>query len=299
MSTQEIKPVTLKPYVPSSGEGLKKFIAQFPRLPYGLDQFDSFVNDLASGPDCVLDLWQASQRTAVAVLLDQQSSDAQSIEIALMAYRWDFSASQFLETVLPAAISKAHAQKKTRIEIISSLGLKVGPSDLLPKGFKAKSTTLTFETTQINSQLLASLPPAWNWVDASSENLQKCYELLKINFPEPEAAALVPFEKFEQLALLLPLKPRLLLEGTKPIAFVWVAHQNLIGQLLFLARHPDLKGKGLGKLCLSEAARLLKPFGFKKLVAEVKETDQGAVKLFESTGFKLSRKLTRFSLVIS
>lgn len=299
MSAQETKPITLKPYLSSSSEGLKKFIAQFPRLPYGIEQFDSFVNDLASSPDCVLDLWQASQRTAVAILLDKLSADPLSLEIAVMAYRWDFSPSQFLDTVLPLALLRAQAQKKTKVEVISSLGLKVGPSELVPKGFKPSSTTLTFETTQTNPQLLATLPAQWQWTDADSENLLKCYELLKLNFPEPEATPLVPFKQFEQLALLLPMKPRLLLEGSKPIAFVWVAHQNLTGQLLFMARHPEFKGKGLGKLCLSESARLLKPFGFKKLIAEVKESDRGAVKLFETSGFRLARKLTRFSLSVT
>jgi ribosomal protein S18 acetylase RimI-like enzyme len=54
----------------------------------------------------------------------------------------------------------------------------------------------------------------------------------------------------------------------------------------------------LGKACLGEATRLLKPTGFKKLQAEVKNSDQAAIRLFESSGFKTTRKLTRYLLPV-
>lgn len=297
MSAQETKPINLKPFLPSSSEGLKKFITQFPRLPYGVDEFESFCQNLASSNDCVLDLWQASQRVAVAVLLDKLETRPHSLEIAILGYRWDFSASQFLDFVLPLGKKRALEQKKTRLELVSSLGLKVGPPDLQHRGFQPSSTTITFETNQINPQLLVSVPSEWHWKEAGPSELSLCYDLLKSNVPSLQADGLVPFSQFEKLANLLPIKPRLLLENNqRPVAFVWVALQGATGQLLFMARHPDFKGKGVGKSCLSEAARLLKPFGFKKLVAEVKESDQAAVKLFETSGFRTSRKLTLFSL---
>lgn len=293
MAAQETQPISLKPYVPSSSEGLRKFITQFPRLPYGLEHFDSFVRDLTSSPDCVLDLWQGNQRAAVAILLDKSNNKFPRVEIAILGYRWDFSASHFLDTVLPLAKKKA---LQNQIEVVSSLGLKVDPNELSRRGFQAGPTTLTFETSHQNPQLLAPIQSDWTWRDTKPETVRLCYDLLKINFQSTEAGDLVPFEQFEKLALLLPLKPRLLFQNDRAIAFVWVALENQTGQLLFMARHPDFKGKGLGKACLCEATRLLKPFGFKKLQAEVKESDLSAIKLFENTGFKRARKLTRFFL---
>lgn len=298
MSAQETQPIVLKPFLPSSSEGLRKFISQFPRLPYGPEHFDSFVQNLTSGHDCVLDLWQGSQRIAVALLLDKSQAKPQNLEIAIVGYRWDFSASQFLDAVLPLAKERALRQNMIQIELISSLGLKVDPGDLSRRGFKPGSTTLTFETTNQNPQLLSSVSTDWSWQDTTSESVRTCYDLLKVNFPSPDAGNLVPFEQFEKLALYLPIKPRLLFEKNQAIAFVWVALENQTGQLLFMARHPDFKGRGLGKACLGEATRLLKPFGFKKLQAEVKDSDQAAIKLFEASGFKTTRKLTRFILPI-
>jgi len=269
---------------------------QFPRLPYGIEHFDSFVNDLATGPDCVLDVWQGSQRTAVAVLLDKSHSRSAGLELAVLGYRWDFSASQFLDFVIPLAKQKANQGKLGQIEVISSLGLKIDPNDLTRRGFQAGATTITFETTHQNPQLLSSIPSDWVWRDTNAETVGLCYDLLKINFPSTSAGGLVPFEQFQNLALNLPIKPRLLFQNERAIAFVWVALENQTGQLLFMARHPDFKGMGLGKACLSEATRVLKPFGFKKLQAEVKATDQSAIKLFEAAGFKTTRKLTRFVL---
>lgn len=299
MSITETQPVTFKTYAPSSAEGLKKFITQFPRLPYGIEHFDSFAQNLISSHDCVLDLWQGNQRVAAAALLDKAQGKSQALEIAILGYRWDFSASAFLEAVLPLAIKKAQQQNKKHLEIISSLGLKVAPSDLTRKNFVAGTTTITFETTQTNPSLLVSVPPQWEWKDADQESVKSGYELIKMNVPVPEASNLVPFEQFEKLALLLPIKPRILFEKNLPIAFVWVALENQTGQLLFIARHPDYRAKGLGKVCLGEATRLLKPFGFKKLQAEVKETDLLAIKLFDTCGFRTTRKLTRFILPVT
>lgn len=296
MSATETQPVTLKPYLPASAEGIKRFITQFPRLPYGISEFDSFVHHLASGNQCVLDLWQGNQRVAVAILLDQLETSPSSLEVALLAYRWDFSASLFMDTVLPIAQQRARDGQKNKIELISSLGLKVAPSDLTRKGFTTGPTTITYETSPLNPQLLVPQPPQWTWREATPETVAACYEILKINFPQPGAQNLVPFEKFEHLALQLPIKPHLLYEEEHPIAFVWVASEHQTGQLLFIARHPQYRSKGLGKVCLSEAVRLLKPFGIKRLQAEVKDSDISAIKLFEASGFRTIRKLTRFIL---
>jgi len=298
MSAQGTQSIVLKPFLPSSSDGLRKFITQFPRLPYGPEHFDSFVRDLTSGPDCVVDLWQGAQRGAVALLLDKSQSKPRTLEIAIVGYRWDFSASLFLDAVLPAAKKKAASENLDQIELVSSLGLKVGPGDLAGRGFQPGPTTLTFETSHQNPQLLSSIPNDWIWQDTTPETVRTCYDLLKINFPSPEAGGLVPFEQFEKLALYLPIKPRLLFQNERAIAFVWVALDNQTGQLLFMARHPDFKGKGLGKACLGEATRLLKPSGFKKLQAEVKDSDQAAIRLFESSGFKTTRKLTRFVISV-
>ncbi|MFM8270445.1 MAG: GNAT family N-acetyltransferase [Pseudomonadota bacterium] len=294
MSAAETQPIVLKPFLPSSSEGLKKFITQFPRLPYGLEHFTSFVQNLTSGPECVLDLWQGNQRAAVALLLDKSQSNPSNLEIAILGYRWDFSSSLFLDAILPIARDKASRQNMAQLELVSSLGLKVDPGELSRRGFVAGPTTLTFETGHQNPQLLTSISNDWSWQDTTSESVGTCYDLLKVNFPSPDAGGLVPFEKFQKLALYLPIKPRLLFENERAIAFVWVALENQTGQLLFMARHPDYRGKGLGKACLGEATRVLKPFGFKKLQAEVKDTDQAAIKLFEGSGFKTTRKLTRF-----
>jgi hypothetical protein len=296
MTANELQPVTRKTYSPKSSEGLKKFIREFPRLPYGLEQFDSFTQHLTSGPDCVLDFWQANQRTAVAVLLDKAKTRADSLEIALMGYRWDFSVSQFLDSCLPLAEKQAREKGLKQIELISSLGLKVGPADLKNRGFVAGPTTITFETSHLNPQLLVSHPAEFVWKDADQQTIGSCYELLSINVSAQDAAYLVPRDKFEQLALHLQLKPRILFSNERPIAFVWVILENSTGQLLFMARHPDYRAKGLGKICLGEANRVLQNTGFKKLQAEVRDTDTAAVKLFEVAGFKTIRKLTRFQL---
>ncbi|NBX75188.1 MAG: hypothetical protein EBQ92_01375, partial [Proteobacteria bacterium] len=156
MSAQETQNIVLKPFLPSSSEGLRKFITQFPRLPYGPEHFDSFVRDLTSGPDCVVDLWQGTQRGAVALFLDKSQSKPKTLEIAIVAYRWDFSAALFLDAVLPLAKNKALSKNLDQIEVVSSLGLKVGPGDVTARGFKAGPTTVTFETSHQNPQLLSS-----------------------------------------------------------------------------------------------------------------------------------------------
>ncbi|NDD04509.1 MAG: GNAT family N-acetyltransferase [Proteobacteria bacterium] len=158
------------------------------------------------------------------------------------------------------------------------------------------STTITLETNHLNPQLLVSHPPEFTWQDADSATISACYELLSLNVSPGQAETIIPKEQFEQLALHLQLKPRILFSNERPIAFVWVVLENSTGQLLFMARHPDFRAKGLGKMCLGEANRVLQKIGYKKLQAEVRDTDTSALKLFETCGFRVIRKLSRFQL---
>lgn len=297
MNSIESQPVQFKPFQPGSAEGLKKFIHQFPRLPYGLEHFESFRTNLTSSPQCILDVWQGNQRVAVAMLLDRDQPHPPCAELALLGYRWDFSAGKFLSAVIPRTKEILQGSSKTEIEMVSSLGLKVSPEDLKRIGFTPHQTTLTFESQATNPQLLVPLAADQVWQDATSQSIPLCFDLLKLNFPQPDAAGLVPFEQFEALALRLPMKPRVLFHQERVVAFVWVVLDRETAQLLFMARHPDFKGRGLGRACLSEAVRALSPYGFKKLVAEVKDTDLHAIQLFERSGFRTTRRLTRLKLV--
>jgi len=75
-----------------------------------------------------------------------------------------------------------------------------------------------------------------------------------------------------------------------------IARRGWTTRLAAMSIRPDFRGKGLGRLAMSELVLESESRGDRRMVLEVIETNSPAVKLYEASGFKVDRRLVGFRL---
>jgi mycothiol synthase len=74
-------------------------------------------------------------------------------------------------------------------------------------------------------------------------------------------------------------------------ALGWFDPRTLIGIMEPVGTHPSYRGQGLGKLVVREVTRRLARMGAERVVIRTPESNRGAVKLYASSGFKVTGHL--------
>lgn len=138
--TAALQPLVLKPLAPKLTDEIRRFVVEFPRLPYGPENLESFLGE---GFLATFDVWQDEKRVALAILV--RTKESTTAELAIVGYRWDLLGVRFLETVLPAAMAATKKAKCVELSIVSSLGLKVSPPELQAQGFVPSHTLVSLE----------------------------------------------------------------------------------------------------------------------------------------------------------
>lgn len=71
----------------------------------------------------------------------------------------------------------------------------------------------------------------------------------------------------------------------------WFDPRTHIGILEPVGTHPDYRGQGLGRLVVREVTRRLAQMGAERVIIRTPESNQGAVKLYASSGFGITGSL--------
>ena len=72
---------------------------------------------------------------------------------------------------------------------------------------------------------------------------------------------------------------------------VWIDQVNKVGLFEPVGTHPDFQRKGLGRAVMLEGLRRLQQGGMKQAIVSTYEDNQAAIRLYESTGFRLVTQL--------
>ncbi|MBO1907515.1 GNAT family N-acetyltransferase [Microvirga sp. 3-52] len=87
---------------------------------------------------------------------------------------------------------------------------------------------------------------------------------------------------------------RVLTEGERPIAIVLVARRGWTARIAAMGIIPEYRGRGLGALALGEVLADLRQTGDRRLVLEVIDTNEPAVRLYHHLGFRKRRRLVGY-----
>jgi ribosomal protein S18 acetylase RimI-like enzyme len=84
---------------------------------------------------------------------------------------------------------------------------------------------------------------------------------------------------------------RVLVEGERPIAIVLVARRGWTARIAAMGIVPAHRSRGLGQLALREVMADLRRLGDRRLLLEVIDTNEPAVRLYRRLGFEVRRRL--------
>jgi ribosomal protein S18 acetylase RimI-like enzyme len=87
---------------------------------------------------------------------------------------------------------------------------------------------------------------------------------------------------------------RVLMEGERPIGIVLVARRGWTARIAAMGIHPDFRGRRLGWHALKEVIDDLRRIGDRRLVLEVIDSNEPALRLYKSLGFKVRRRLAGY-----
>ena len=80
---------------------------------------------------------------------------------------------------------------------------------------------------------------------------------------------------------------------------VWMDSINKVGLFEPVGTHPDFHRKGLGRAVMLEGMRRLQEGGMRQAIVSTYEDNQAAIKLYESTGFRIVSRLGTYEKDVS
>jgi len=84
---------------------------------------------------------------------------------------------------------------------------------------------------------------------------------------------------------------RVFMEGEHPVALILVARRGWTARIAAMGIVPSHRGQGLGRVALGEVVDDLRGLGDRRLMLEVIDTNEPAVRLYHSLGFETRRRL--------
>ncbi|NBJ09322.1 GNAT family N-acetyltransferase [Microvirga arsenatis] len=84
---------------------------------------------------------------------------------------------------------------------------------------------------------------------------------------------------------------RVLMEGERPVALILVARRGWTARIAAMGIVPSHRARGLGRSALGEVIDDLRGLGDRRLVLEVIDSNEPAIRLYSSLGFRTRRRL--------
>ncbi|MFC4172518.1 GNAT family N-acetyltransferase [Microvirga sp. GCM10011540] len=84
---------------------------------------------------------------------------------------------------------------------------------------------------------------------------------------------------------------RVLVESDRPVALIVVARRGWTARIAAMGIIPSHRARGLGRAALSEVINDLRRLGDRRLILEVIDTNEAAIRLYSSLGFETRRRL--------
>lgn len=265
------------------------FAAAHPWRPaWPVSQIEAFFDRLISGPDQIIEIWSsgsesASERLAVAVLLDKVSNPGQHACLEIVGLRADAASPALFQLLIQAA----EARRSSDL-----LGIQLAPSAEM--GLTTDLLTELGAVHYYDMYEMSCTQPghlAEHQFDSRAQALALSdfdvyYQLLTESFAENPDASLSDLATAREAYALGNSRIWMISEQKRPLAFV-----NLIpeqGEIRTLGVAPDARGQGLGKALLGHALAWLAEQQISPACLSVAVRNQRALNLYLQLGFTVT-----------
>lgn len=258
---------------------LVEFCTAYPLSAHGSLSAARLLGELATTDDCLLDLWEGTERIAVAVVLDQLQNLDDAVIMEILAAP-QLQEAGFLEMLAQAEQIWARSGRKA---LSLQIPEKWSPFGRVLLGLAWTAERDSLSMTRENTPIAFPLPADVRWRDLGSADVLAYHRLLHAAFAEDAGIQMPDMAGFKKNTLNREIPIRLLIHRGRPIAFVRVARQGDLGNIETIGRHPSWRGRKIGPLLLAEAQRLLADCSSLRL--EVQGNNLPARRLYTRYGF--------------
>lgn len=252
------------------------------------------LDNLIRDESRLYDLWVDDQRVGCAALMDLCENAANSAELSLFG---ELTARRFHQWVAWAENLVQQTQKDT-IELPEWPGNTFPDPWLKQAGFELEYLTHQMRRSPHPVGPAPPLPPGLSWADYSPRYLESYHETVTHSLGALPGAFVPAVQNFGDLLDQAPYPPQLILEGDRVAAFIRCSNRDRGGELTALGRHPDYRGRGLGPCLVHRGIAQMEQAGRHETYLDVVGTNAGALKLYESFGFRPCREIRVFQKTV-
>ena len=142
------------------------------------------------------------------------------------------------------------------------------------------------------------LPRGWRWTPLDDALVAPTPAALVEIFRDAPTTTLPPLDAFRRGAFSSAPGWHLLLDGPTLAGLVRLSVERTGGEVRILGRHPRHRGRGLGRLLLDRALRVLAAAGAHAVSLEVAATNERALELYRAFGFDVVERTPVYAAVL-
>ncbi len=265
---------------------LLAFVRAHPVDPDWSVPVERLLSSLPTADEALFDVEEGGERVAVAVLLDGLTNIDNVAMLELLGRREDLPLARLLPFLKPYALQLATRAEKKGVDVyLNDL------SGAVPEGATAVRGALVMRRPEAELPMVRA-PRGLRWKSLEEEDLLAYHRLVLAAFADDPGMQVSPFDEFAKAVMKMPVRARLLCSLKGPVALARVSVNGEEGFIDSLGRHPDWRGRGLGPVVLSEAARLLRSLGARHLKLGVTTSNLPARRLYDQYGFSVTESWT-------
>jgi ribosomal protein S18 acetylase RimI-like enzyme len=142
------------------------------------------------------------------------------------------------------------------------------------------------------------LTSGWRWVPLDDALVALAHAALVEMFRDAPATTTPPLDAFRRGAFASRPGWHVLLDGAELAGLVRLSATGASGEVRILGRHPRYRGRGLGRLLLDRALRLLAAAGARAVALEVAATNERALELYRAFDFAVVERTAVYAAVL-
>jgi ribosomal protein S18 acetylase RimI-like enzyme len=235
----------------------------------------------------------------VATVVDVIDDAAAPAELAILGARPGLPGALFAGEVLPPARDFARAAGRRALHVARPEVVEGVDEVLMRAGFDFAYETVAMRRARAGGDAAElAPPPGWRWAPLDDALVAPAHAALGEMFRGAPASTLPPLDAFRRGAFLSPPGWYALLDGETIAGLVRVSASNGSGEVRILGRAPPYRGRGLGRLLLDRALRLLAAAGARAVTLEVAATNVRALALYRAFAFEVIERTPVFAAIL-
>jgi ribosomal protein S18 acetylase RimI-like enzyme len=249
----------------------------------------ALLTHLAPSPAHVLDLAIAGQRVMVASVVDTVDNADRSALVALLGCSDDPArAAAALAPALTLAEDLVRTGNRSLVDVPLPVRLARHAPVLFARGYRPAYREQLMARPARRPEDQAPVAAGDRWTDGHAGDAEALHALAHAAFAGAPGWQGTDVDAARTQLRDASIPPRLLWRGGLLAGYVRVSVDDGIGTIHVIARRPEQRGRGVGRLLLLEAVRQLHVRGARELRLEVAAANRAAIALYQAHGFAVT-----------